>query len=302
MKKDFFLIVCTLVFSLNAATLELSSKNTTFGAQHSPVGIQLFTLSNKLPTEEVYKRVTKKTDLDIYLRETEKHIVGYYGLGLSKNVLKKKLPFVKKYFPGAYIVHASWYHAKSSEELNKKQKISKYKISKIIAKANTLYHKGDELGTITQYEFLIASDINNPKIKNNLCYLYGRYGRWDNAKRIINNSYQSNLVYAYAYGSAETLQPNFYHDLKDYIMLDRSGHLALLAGYYFENKRELQKANKFYKMAYEKNRNDIYNIYAYARYLDIIGQKQEAVKLYREVYNRTDEANQLHRALRSRLY
>ena len=149
---------------------------------------------------------------------------------------------------------------------------------------------------------LLSAGVKSKKIKKNLCYLYGEKGAWEQAKDVIDKErYQLKLIYAYANGAAKTLQPNFYENLKEYIMLDRSGHIALLAGYYFEQKYEMKKALEFYKRAYEKNKNDKYNSYAYARYLDITGKKQEALRLYKMLYGQTKEESEIHKAIQSRL-
>ena len=173
----------------------------------------------------------------------------------------------------------------------------------MITKANRAYKNANDEKAMIYYEMLLSAGTKNKKIKNNLCYLYGKNGAWPQAKNIIDKeSYPSRLIYAYANGAVRTSQDSFYSDMSEYIMLDRSGHLALLAGYYFEQNGNRKKAFEFYKMAYEKNRNDVYNIYAYARFLDIIGKNSDAIKLYNDVYNSTKENTPLHKALESRLH
>ena len=285
------------------ASVAFASNSVSFGQKKRVYAIQLFSLNKKYSDKEIINKIPLSLRDEIHLHRVKNQIVACYSQASKYNEIRSKLHKVRKAgYKKAYIITTTrWYMQKRTEE--KSPQLSKYVISKMIAKANKAYKNANESKAMMYYEMLLAAGAKSNKIMNNLCYLYGKNGEWGEAKDIIDKSkYSSVLIYAYANGAVRTSQKTFYNDLKDYIMLDRSGHLALLAGYYFENKRELQKANKFYKMAYEKNRNDIYNIYAYARYLDIIGQKQEAVKLYQEVYNRTDEKNQLHRALQSRLY
>lgn len=91
----------------------------------------------------------------------------------------------------------------------------------------------------------------------------------------------SKLLYAYAYGAAQSNQESYYEDLLTYISVDGSGRLLLLTGYYFEKRGELQKALPFYKMAYEKNSSDHYHKFAYARALDM--EQKDSLRLYKEL-------------------
>lgn len=187
-------------------------------------------------------------------------------------------------------------------EKNSNPKISKSEKSNTLLKAQSAYEKGDENEAMLYYEMLLASGEKSQKIKNNLCYLYGKRGAWLQAKEIIDSEGQFNgeLIYAYAYGAVLSNQENYYSDLSEYIMVDKSGRLMLLSGYYFEKREDMQRAAPFYKMAYEKNSSDLYNIFAYARILDM-QQNREALILYKNILSKTDTSHALHNTLKNRI-
>ncbi|GEM_PF-1265181 len=172
--------------------------------------------------------------------------------------------------------------------------ISSFEKSNILLKAQSAYQKGNESEAMIYYEMLLASGYTNQKIKNNLCYLYGKRGAWFEAKTIIDKerSY-GKLLYAYAYGAVETRQENYYSDLSPYVMIDKSGSLMLLSGYYFEKNEDMQRAFSFYKMAYEKNPTDVYNIFSFARALDI-QEDTKALLLYKNILSKVDNTHPLY--------
>jgi len=301
----FFLGLLVLV------SVSFGSNGISFGHKKRVYCIQLFSLNSSHSEKKIMNKMPLDLKDEIHLHRVKKQIVGCYSQSSKYTDIKKKLKRAKRAgFKKAYIITTTrWYMPTKSEKTEQqpakaaKKVISKYVISQIISKANRAYKNGDEMQAMMYYEMLLSAGVKSEKIKNNLCFLYGKNGAWIQAKDVIDKQrYQSKLVYAYANGAVRTLQPNFYENLKEYIMLDRSGHLALLAGYYFEQKNQMQKALAFYKRAYEKNKNDIYNSYAYARYLDIIGKKQEALALYKKLYTQTKEGSGIYKAVKLRLY
>ncbi|ADN08071.1 hypothetical protein [Sulfurimonas autotrophica] len=293
-------LILGVVFLVSVA---FASDGISFGQKKRVYSIQLFSTKNTHSEEEIINKTPLNLRDEIHLHRVKNQIVACYSQASKYDEIRSKLQKVKKAgYKRAYIITTTrWYMPNKTK--HQSPKLSKYVISKMIAKANKAYKNANESKAMMYYEMLLSAGAKSDKIKNNLCYLYGKNGAWGQAKDIIDKSkYASGLIYAYANGAVQTSQKTFYTDLIDYIMLDRSGHLALLAGYYFEQNANGKKAGEFYKMAYGKNRNDIYNMYAYARYLDIIGQKMQAINLYKNVYNRTDETNGLHKALKSRLY
>lgn len=288
-----------------------ASESLSFGGSKRVYTVQLFCLSHPGSHKSIIKKIHYKLRDKIHLHKVKKQLVVCYSQASTYKKILKALQKVKKagYKEAFIITTTRWYMPTKSKKTKQrpvkaaKKVISKYVISQLISKANRAYKNGDEMQAMMYFEMLLSAGVKSEKIKNNLCFLYGKNGAWVQAKDVIDKQrYQSKLVYAYANGAVRTLQPNFYENLKEYIMLDRSGHLALLAGYYFEQKHQMQKALAFYKRAYEKNKNDIYNSYAYARYLDIIGKKQEAIALYKKLYTRTKEGSDIYKAIKLRLY
>jgi len=270
--------------------------------------VQLFSLKRALSKEAIMRTVPRSLQNKLHLHKVKNETVACYSQASKYKNIRKALRKVRKAgYKKAYIITTTRWYMPQKEKIedtkNKTPKLSKYVISQMIAKANRAYKNANEPKVMMYYEMLLSAGVKSEKIKNNLCYLYGKNGAWSRAKDIIDKeAYPSRLIYAYANGAVKTQEKSFYNDMSKYIILDRSGHLALLAGYYFEQNGVTQKAFEFYKMAYEKNRNDIYNIYAYARFLDIIGKKSYAIKLYMNVYKRTNDESPLHKALHVRLY
>jgi len=299
----FFLGVLVLV------SVSFASNDISFGHKKRVYCVQLFSINNSHSEKKIMNKMPLNLKDEIHFHRVKKQIIGCYSQSSKYADIKKKLKRAKRAgFKKAYIITTTrWYMPTKSKETKlvqpAKKIVSKYLVSQMISKANRAYKNGDAMQAMMYYEMLLSAGAKSEKIKNNLCYLYGKNGAWIQAKDIINKQrYQSKLLYAYANGAARTLQPNFYKNLKEYIVLDKSGHLALLAGYYFEQKHQMQKALTFYKRAYEKNKNDIYNSYAYARYLDIIGKQQEAITLYKKLYVQTKEGSNIYKAVKLRLY
>ena len=189
------------------------------------------------------------------------------------------------------------------EPIAEKKSISKFTKSRIIYKANDAYKKGDYMQAIIFYEMLVASGNTTRKVRSNLCYLYGRVGAFLQAEEIINSAkYPAKLIYSYAYGAATSGQENFYSDLSKYIPFDKSGKLMLLSGYYFEMKHDQERSLTFYKMAYEQNPVDSYNLYAYARAEDIVHNLESALNLYKKIIATTDKSTQIYKEAEKRVY
>ncbi len=151
------------------------------------------------------------------------------------------------------------------------------------------------------YEMLLNAGVATEKVKNNLCYLYGKRGAWFEAKKIIESEkYISKLLYAYAYGALETNQDNFMQSLGQYILLDKSGRLALLSAAYYEKRGDFPRALTYYRLAYQKNPSDLYNLFAYARALDISKHYKEALKYYKEALRHTNKNKELYSIIKKR--
>ena len=270
--------------------------------------IQLFSVKRVLPEKNILKQVPTALHDKIHFHKTKSATVACYSQAKDYDTIHKELSKVRKAgYKKAYIITTTrWYMPQQKQvdvNLNSTPQLSQYAISKMITKANIAYKNADESRAMMYYEMLLSAGVKSSNIKNNLCYLYGKRGAWEDAQDIIENDrYPAKLIYAYANGAVITMQKSFYEDLEEYILLDRTGHLDLLAGYYFEENHNFKKAFEFYKRAYEKNRDDIYNAYGYARFLDILGKKREAFALYTKLYKRTSEESAIHQSLKNSLY
>lgn len=271
--------------------------------------IQLFTQYDQAKAKEMLRDVPEHLQADTHLYKIGESIKGRYAAHESYATLRPYLEELKEAgFKDAFIVKSSSLLLQESkmelEETNTaqqeqiaqphtqtpltpkveepKEKLSKTAKTELLLKAQSAYERGDESEAMIYYEMLLASNEASQKVKNNLCYLYGKKGAWMQAKSMVERGgVDSKLLYAYAYGAAQSNQGSYYEDLLPYISVDGSGRLLLLTGYYFEKRGELQKALPFYKMAYEKNSSDHYHKFAYARALDM--EQKDSLRLYKEL-------------------
>ena len=287
-----------------------ASSDVSFGEKSSEAkkrvySVRLFLVNKQYSKKEILAKIPLALRDDIYFRKDEGGMIVCYSKVLKYQDVAQKLKKAKEVgYKKARIVLIRKLDIPEEENRQEKfHKLSKFTISKMIAQANKAYRSGDEMQAMMIYEMLLSAGVKSQRMKNNVCYLYGKYGAWSQAKDMIQKErYQSKLLYAYASGAVITSQKNFYDNLKEYILLDRSGHLALLAGYYFEQKKQMKRAFDFYKMAYEKNRSDLYNVYAYARSLDMLGKHQMATQLYKKLLLLTKEGSDIYKQIKSRVY
>lgn len=286
--------------------------------------IQLFTQYDQARAKEMLRDVPEHLQADTHLYKIGESIKGRYAAHESYSTLRPYLEELKGAgFKDAFIVKSSSLLLQESkielEETNTtqqeqkeqlvqpqaqnlpvpkpqepKEKLSKTAKTELLLKAQSAYDRGDESEAMIYYEMLLASNQASQKVKNNLCYLYGKKGAWMQAKRVIEQGTHDNkLLYAYAYGAAQSNQESYYEDLLPYISFDTSGRLLLLTGYYFEKRAQNQEALPFYKMAYEKNSADHYNKFAYARALDI-EQNRACLPLYKELLKELSTTHALY--------
>lgn len=295
--------------------------------------VQIFTVKTQKTAKKIVKKVPKNLRKDLHLYKIGKYIALRYSSANSANELTSAVEnFKKNGFNDAYIIKTSKWHmnksiidtqikkeqTKQPQEAPKKTQpkaekspneviqiqhtLNKYTRSNMIKKADQAYQSGDESTAMLYYEMIANAGSATRNVKNNLCYLYGKRGAWPEAKKIIDKErYASKLIYAYAYGAIQTNQDNFASNFADYIMMDKSGRLALLAGYYFEQREDWDRAQGYYKMSYEKNPSDVYNIFAYARVLDIKGERKKALKFYRKVINSANRHNEYYAIVKRRI-
>jgi hypothetical protein len=294
--------------------------------------IQIFSVKNNKNTNKILKKLPSKLKKDTHLYRVGEYIAIRYASAKNSKELE---PYLEKFyevgFKDAYIVKTTKWHMRTSildinktitEDTNqslvkdienqnvkkqldikiKKNHVSKYIRTNIVKKADKAYKTGDESSAILYYEMLLNSGYSTKKIKNNLCYLYGKRGAWFEAKDLIEKEkFAFKFLYAYAYGAMQTNQDDFFKDLSEYIMLDKSGRLSLISGYYYEKKAKLDKANSFYKMAYDKNPSDVYNMFAYARSLDMMHNTNDALNLYKKIIIKINKNHKNYAKVRQRI-
>jgi len=297
-----------LFLSLNLIAQELSySQNTIEKKQHYSkiYSVRFLSVPKKVSKEEILRHIPQSLKANTYFMNSGDFITAMYQKRKTDAEILKDLDFVKKVgYKDAYIRVRKVLDNKKVPvtTIQKKPKLSRYKLSELISNANNAYSNGNYMQAIINYEMLLASGNASAQMKQNLCYLYGRTGAFEQAKEIMDHAhYPSQYIYAYAYGSATAGQENYYHNMSPYIALDRTGKLLLLSGYYFEHKGDLQRALAFYKMAYEKNPSNNYNIYAYARVEDISGDRETALKLYKQLLLNVKHNSKLYSYLQQRV-
>jgi len=275
--------------------------------------IQLITtLSLESTLKALFKLPTNlKKETKIY--KIGKYFVARYGAAKEAKSIRGKIKHFKKLgFKDAYLVKTTKWHMKHSyvrplilkEDAKKytKKRDDKYTLSRLMSKASEAYKSGDISTALIYYELLYKKGATSVKLERNLCYLYGKINDWSDAKKIIERKKSaSGLIYAYMYGAIESGESSFLNDLQDYILYDKSGRLALLAGYYYEKVGNMPKAYAYYKMAYKKNQFDPYNIMAYARALDIQKKYNKARKLYLKALERLKKHSQMYQKIEQRV-
>ena len=89
-------------------------------------------------------------------------------------------------------------------------------------------------------------------------------------------------------------------DLKEVFTKFDALYTEKQVAYYLEKKEDMPRALSFYKMAYEKNPTDMYNIFSYARVLDI-QQDNEALSLYKNILSKVDNSHPLYATTHKRV-
>ncbi len=194
-------------------------------------------------------------------------------------------------------------YSNDTQKASKQQNtLSKYTQSNILLKADKAYKNGDDVTAMIYYEMLVDAGYATKKLKNNLCYLYGKQGAWAETKKLLQNEkYIAQLLYAYAYGAVESHQELFIEHISEYMMLDRSGKLLLLAASYYEQNQKMQRAFGYYKMAYTKNPSSLYTLFAYARSLDMQKKYPQAILFYKKALSKQTKNKALKKMIQARI-
>ncbi len=293
--------------------------------------LQIVSTKTIQKAKKIFRSLPKSLQKDTHIYRVGDYIALRFKTTKTVRALK---PYVKQFqrlgFKDAYVLQTTQWHMKKhlirgSEGVHNekpltrsftkpqqvqqqaavpsKKPISQYLYAQLLSKADQAYKQGDESSSLSYYEMLYNTTNATQRVKNNLCYLYGKRGAWLDAQEVFKQErFTSNLVYAYAYGAVETHQPNFMEDMKEYIAVDRTGKLSLLAGYYYEQGGDMQNAMKYYTQAYAKNRSSWYNTYAYARVFDLAQNYPKAAELYKEVLTKIPKNNQNYGIIFNRIH
>ncbi len=276
-------------------------------------------LVSTIKLEDALKRVIplpKKLKSKTKIYKIGKYYAARYGASSTPKKLKSVLvEFHKLGFKDAYIQKTTKWHMEHNfvrpvhaepKTSNKRAKPTlqnnKYLLSDTLLKASKAYKEGDLSSALIYYEMLYKNGYKFPKLINNLCYLYGKMGDWEDAKKIIEEQKSaSKFLYAFLYGAVESANADAINELNEYILYDRSGRLALLLGYYYEKKNNINKALGYYKIAYDKNPFDPYNMIAYARALDMQKQYKKALILYQKALRKLPKKSKTYETIQHRI-
>ncbi len=182
------------------------------------------------------------------------------------------------------------------------QPLTQHEQTRLILNAQNAYEKHDYSQATIYYEMMVAAGIKDRQILLNLCYLYGREGSSLLMEKLIEGKRGINdYLYAYGVGALEAGRSDLYSVLSPYLAYDKSGRLPMLCGYFFEQEKNTQRAAAFYKMAYETAPNNPHILYAYARSVDISGEKEKALTLYTQLTQLSGEFEPLRFSSQSRI-
>lgn len=182
------------------------------------------------------------------------------------------------------------------------QSLTQHEQTRLMIDAQNAYDKHDYSQATIYYEMMVASGIQDRQILLNLCYLYGREGSFPMMEKLIEGKRGINdYLYAYGVGALEAGRSDLYNVLSPHLVYDKSGRLPMLCGYFFEQEKNTQRAAAFYKMAYETAPNNPHILYAYARNVDLSGEKEKALNLYAQLTQLSGEFEPLRFSAQSRI-
>ncbi len=174
--------------------------------------------------------------------------------------------------------------------------------TRLILDASRAFDQLDYTQATIYYEMMAASGMQDRQILFNLAYLYGREGSFELLEKKIEGKRGTNdYLYAYGVGALEARRSDLYTTLSPHLMYDKSGKLSMLCGYFFEQENDSKRASAFYKMAYDANPSDPHILYAYARSVDLSGNKEQALYCYTQLTQLSSEFESIKTASRSRI-
>jgi len=310
--KHPLILALFILISLNADELSYGASNATASNDYI---IQLLSTKSKNGAQETVKKVPKKYQSGITILQSN----GFYGVRYAAITDAAHLTAIINDFKAAGFASPFVFKTKTAPSLTQKtaisplktsklnmeippQKLSQHDQTRLMIDAQNAYEKQDYSQATIYYEMMVASGVKDRQILLNLCYLYGREGSSLMMEKLIEGKRGINdYLYAYGVGALESGRSDLYSVLSPYLVYDKSGRLAMLCGYFFEQEKNPQRAAAFYKMAYETAPNNPHILYAYARSVDISGEKENALTLYAQLTQLSGEFEPLRFSAQSRI-
>ncbi|MDD5716545.1 MAG: hypothetical protein PHW64_01980 [Sulfuricurvum sp.] len=180
--------------------------------------------------------------------------------------------------------------------------LSEFDKTKLLIETQTAYKNHDYTQATIYHEMMVAAGFKERQILINLCYLYGRESSSAQMERAIASKRGTvDYLYAYGVGAIEANRSDLYTTLSPHLVYDKSGRLAMLCGYFFEKQNDPNRAKSFYKMAYDTNPSDPHIVYAYARSIDLSGNKDQAIFYYTQLAALGDSFDPIREASATRI-
>lgn len=322
--KRFILLNLTLIASLGADTLAFGSTDANTDSPRSYQSLQLSATKTMEAALAVLQKVPAyyRHHVGIYQNE-ERYIIRYQNEKFPRILPWISRDFKKAGFKDAFIVPsttAAPIQRASADApampLKKEEPsipvranisepvpaLSRHDQTRLILDAQRAYEQRDFTQATVYYEMMDAAGLKDRQILLNLAYLYGREGSFALLeKKIEGKRGIDDYLYAYSIGALEAGRSDLYTSLSPHLVYDKSGRLAMVCGYFFEQEKNPERAHTFYKMAYDAAPSNPHILYAYARSADIRGEREQALYLYTQLTELGSEFESLRLIAQTRI-
>ncbi|WP_200762740.1 tetratricopeptide repeat protein [Nitrosophilus alvini] len=311
-------IVCFLMFSalvLCAAEVDRKSeKRGPFSNSGYFYTIQIFSAKGPESTKRFVSKLPAGMKENVMVFQSGKYYAVRYGYEHNLTRLKKILYKIKERgYKDSFLVKMKKSRLKEmikffeKGSVVEKKKIVKTRITKNIQKnfnkpknrkktifflnrAHDFYRKGAFGKSLEFYLKAYNSGAKEEKTLANIAFLCGKTSNDKLFEKLLFNSKdKERLLYAYGAGAIES---GFLENAKKILIKYRhttySGFCDLLLGLISEKEKDLPKALYFYKAAYKKDISNPFFIYSYARALDMAGDLEKALKIYKKCLSSAD--------------
>jgi hypothetical protein len=322
--KRFILLSFTLITSLGADTLAFGSQDTSTQPSRSYQSLQLSATKTMEAALAVLQKVPVyyRHHVGIY-QNAERYVIRYQNEKFPRILPWISRDFKKAGFKDAFIVPSTTAaplqlaaNTPPSAPLQKEEPsmpvredirepvptLSQHDQTRLILDAQRAYEQRDFTQATVYYEMMNAAGLKDRQILLNLAYLYGREGSFALLeKKIEGKRGVDDYLYAYSIGALEAGRSDLYTSLSPHLMYDKSGRLAMVCGYFFEQEKNPERAHTFYKMAYNAAPSNPHILYAYARSADIRGEREQALYLYTQLTELGSEFESLRLIAQTRI-